>query len=520
MTAVSSVQKSFVYLDKVCERTPVLSTVAAIVNILAKGVLITCCSKQTLKNNKYFYHITQKSITRSLILLVPILGNLIIYLHDRKQKPIAQTPPKPFIFIPTTPETEEGMKRRKAATIIQRALRKKLQKVEPTFLKKAESILEPKPLSFTFDEPLQRWNELNKLAEPLRKDHYVFVHTSNPFNAFATDLSTYLDPTRAPSSSSAWPLKRRVRANGIATTYVNFEDFAKDNIGKGVLYQGQRDDVHPYNQHILSCDHIFDNQLGMESAFYFFKTASSISHPDDTFANRFFKHYFSSQSVITFASNLFSHAKNAFTVGYNSGHGRSYLIAIPKKTLEDEKTNYVWRCHAFGKPCTCLGKDHASFVKTLQKDQENASGAKSKCTGTGYYPQYRILTGNLDADQSANVIAIDGLPAKERKIYKDNFWDIAILLKKLQKIEGIDPETSPEQLAFILETTRFKLKDSFLSAGSNHWFQVKSFQTEYTACLKELLKNKTRFLKAEAEYLKFVLSSACQDNLANLGIAL
>ncbi len=76
----------FVELDKKADYIPVVSTVTNVADLVLKGA-ITLMDQQRLEEalqSNFFQHIQDKSIARSVALLVPVVGNGIIYLYDRE----------------------------------------------------------------------------------------------------------------------------------------------------------------------------------------------------------------------------------------------------------------------------------------------------------------------------------------------------------------------------------------------------------------------------------------------------
>jgi hypothetical protein len=75
----SSISSSLVNIDRVCDYVPVVSTVSAIVNLFLKIVFIPI-NKYQENLDQYIVHIKDKSIFRSIILMVPVLGNLVAFI--------------------------------------------------------------------------------------------------------------------------------------------------------------------------------------------------------------------------------------------------------------------------------------------------------------------------------------------------------------------------------------------------------------------------------------------------------
>ncbi|MCX6990779.1 MAG: hypothetical protein NTX49_06945 [Chlamydiae bacterium] len=63
--------------DKGCDYIPFVSTATTIINIFQKCVILPLMNLRHIKKGKYFEYLDNKSMTRCLWLLVPIIGNLI-----------------------------------------------------------------------------------------------------------------------------------------------------------------------------------------------------------------------------------------------------------------------------------------------------------------------------------------------------------------------------------------------------------------------------------------------------------
>lgn len=71
---------TFAEVDMVCDYIPFISTVSNIVDLFQKCVYK--CLPDNIAKNRYWSHINLKDISRCLILLVPILGNIYIAFSD------------------------------------------------------------------------------------------------------------------------------------------------------------------------------------------------------------------------------------------------------------------------------------------------------------------------------------------------------------------------------------------------------------------------------------------------------
>ena len=107
----------------------------------------------------------------------------------------------------------------------------------------------------------------------------------------------------------------------------------------------------------------------IERATDFFKQNGNIFNVDERFVKAFFKNYIKDSNIRTFAEQQYVQVTKKLLSSTTIGQGRVYLIAIPKKTLEDPNTCYVWRAHPFGPVCTCSHgsskKGHEQFIEIL-----------------------------------------------------------------------------------------------------------------------------------------------------------
>jgi hypothetical protein len=70
--------------------------------------------------------------------------------------------------------------------------------------------------------------------------------------------------------------------------------------------------------------------------------------------------------------------------------GVLYALCVPKILVQDNRRNFVYRAHPFGKRCDCYPQQHIEVLEKLQRD------TKVSCVSSyGYNPQYRMLTSRL-----------------------------------------------------------------------------------------------------------------------------
>lgn len=81
MPEILSISNALIRIDQFSDYIPAASTVTNFVDIFEKCVFREFKTKG-IDKNRYFFHIKNKSILRCIVLLVPILGNIFIGLHD------------------------------------------------------------------------------------------------------------------------------------------------------------------------------------------------------------------------------------------------------------------------------------------------------------------------------------------------------------------------------------------------------------------------------------------------------
>ena len=65
-------------VDRLVERLPIISTIASLVNLILKAT----ASKKPEIHNHHITYLKEKSYARSLTLLVPFIGNIIVAILD------------------------------------------------------------------------------------------------------------------------------------------------------------------------------------------------------------------------------------------------------------------------------------------------------------------------------------------------------------------------------------------------------------------------------------------------------
>ncbi len=339
------------------------------------------------------------------------------------------------------------------------------------------------------------WHRTKALYKELQ-DHgyYVFLHAHSYPITLHLELATHFDrqhqsedfKLQVPDESA-----RKFRAPGVGRYFANTKEYMQSHIAHQINAGYSMDDNH--RDTIISCDAIPENNEWYESAQHFFKsnrsivdTHSSTGMTHKSFDSQFIRKYIPNYHLQEYALELFATARQRLT-GI-ADYGMIRIIAIAKETIESEKTNYVWRSHAFGKLCTCRHTPnkygHAEFVETLKKHQK----IDYRHCNTGKMPQYRILAPNLDRDSKKQIFNMDCLNTQERETYNKIFADIQKPLSDILTLQTLPKAKSVEELAEIIQ--KVKLDEP---------------SKQYQAGVRELLREHHELLKAEQTALARLL---------------
>jgi hypothetical protein len=77
-----TISNLLVTADNISNYIPFVSTITNIVDIFLKCVVIPRLERENIPLNHYFTHLQKKSLALCIILLVPVLGNIAIGLHN------------------------------------------------------------------------------------------------------------------------------------------------------------------------------------------------------------------------------------------------------------------------------------------------------------------------------------------------------------------------------------------------------------------------------------------------------
>jgi hypothetical protein len=247
--------------------------------------------------------------------------------------------------------------------------------------------------------------------------HYVFTHGQAPEVSIANQLIKEF--VRAFTPLLHHPLKIPFRVPHTVTYTENAEDFINKYNANDDNF-GYADNNH--NAEMISVDACFWNILIAESALYFFDTASNINvangnkHPLLKIFKSIFSHYLPDETLSEIladkACKIADQKKTETTVG------TLYAICIPKAIVQDEKLNFAYRCHPFGRKCGCFPA--ADRIKVLEGMQAN----QFFTCNNGFMPQYRLLTSRLTEEKDVRSFAVDALPKERRKFYRNQIKDL------------------------------------------------------------------------------------------------
>jgi len=301
------------------------------------------------------------------------------------------------------------------------------------------------------------WDRTKKLCQALREQgNYVFVHAHSYPITLHMDLASHFQSLHQSDVFKACkPEESRMkfRAPGVAQEFANTGAYLNSYMAQSINSGQSMDDNH--RETIISCDVITANNEAYESAQHFFKSNKSIvdTHSstgmsfgafDSTFISSFVKDY----NLKSYAVSLFAKARKE--LAGIADYGMIRIIAVAKKTIENPKTNYAWRSHAFGRVCTCKHTarriGHAEYVQTIKNHQ---NGEYKYCTH-GKTPQYRILAANVDRDPTKQVYNMDCLNAEEKGQYNQIYERLKKPLERLVRLEQLAKSKTVQELAALL----------------------------------------------------------------------
>lgn len=82
MLDINMISKACVKLDGYADCIPVVSSATNLIDLFLKYVFRPCVGQARLENSHYFAYLEGKTGARSVILLIPVVGNVLIALLD------------------------------------------------------------------------------------------------------------------------------------------------------------------------------------------------------------------------------------------------------------------------------------------------------------------------------------------------------------------------------------------------------------------------------------------------------
>lgn len=81
-----NVSSFLVKADHFCDYVPVVSSVVNLINLFQKCVVFPFKDHTAILSNYYYKKIDKKSFFRCILLMIPVIGNLIVAVHDCTKK--------------------------------------------------------------------------------------------------------------------------------------------------------------------------------------------------------------------------------------------------------------------------------------------------------------------------------------------------------------------------------------------------------------------------------------------------
>lgn len=250
-----------------------------------------------------------------------------------------------------------------------------------------------------------------------RHTHYVFTHGQASEISVINQIMKECVKTFMPRLHHPYKVPFRLPLTVTYSENANaFIDQYKANDNSSFFDDGAHSDK------MLSVDAQFWNAESTESALDFFSTATNIIGSDlssgalSNILHGMFMQFIPNHAVCSMLVK--KAAKIAKDKRVETQVGVLYAICIPKAIVKDDKKNFAYPCHPFGKKCECFpGKDRIELLEAMQKNQHVF------CRG-GHFTQYRILTSRLTEEKDVRTFAVDALPKSKRKIYRDQIKEL------------------------------------------------------------------------------------------------
>jgi len=288
-----------------------------------------------------------------------------------------------------------------------------------------------------------------ELRNVYRQTHYVFTHGQASEISIANLVMKETIRTFTPGLDQ--PLNIPFRLPHTITYSENANDF----ISKFNANSSSFNDDANHSEKMISVDAQFWNNQCLESAIDFFSKGininlypGSVLHtgPEKTLLKIFksiFLNYLPNHSVCNVLAN--KAVKIALQRKTETQVGVLYTICIPKEIVNDDKKNFAYPCHPFGKTCNCFPLTHrVTLLEEMQQD-------KRLFCSRGPLTQYRLLTSRLIEEKNVRAFAVHPLSKVKQQEYLNQVKDLVQELKLYSHLSDmIDQfEEDPSQMDLI-----------------------------------------------------------------------
>ncbi len=411
---------------------------------------------QIIKENLLF----KKSMPKPIKPIVKPIETEIIPIISQPKKPLSKPPSPPAYDSDKYPSLKDEMNA--VAAIQQKWLD------DPSYEAKRlynAGILPTDKMTYSyFDSSIehQKYSVLGRVVE-LRNlysnTHYVFTHGQGAHVSILNFIYKECVATFTPHF--AHPLKVPFRIPHTVTYSENANNFTSTYKANEAGFT----DNHNHSEKLISADGQFWNQDTAESAQYFFSNSTNITIGGaeslrDIFVNNFLN-YIPCEKVCNLLAT--KAIKIADDRRKETSVGVIYAICVPKIIIQDDKTNFAYHCHPFGKVCNC----HGDRVKILNEMQ---SGKKVMCKN-GRHTQYRILAARLTEEKGVRTFAVSALTKSKQLEYdakiKELVEELRLCSHLLAQYEDLESDPSNLDIIDIFNSTYPKIASDYGAILSN-----------------------------------------------------
>ncbi|MBS4168371.1 hypothetical protein [Parachlamydia sp. AcF125] len=89
--------------DQISDYVPVISTVTNLVALFQKSVVFSLKQKAAISESHYYSYLQQKSFSRCLVLLIPVIGNIMVGIYDFAKSQDSHKEATPTAVQPASP---------------------------------------------------------------------------------------------------------------------------------------------------------------------------------------------------------------------------------------------------------------------------------------------------------------------------------------------------------------------------------------------------------------------------------